>query len=645
MPNFVLKHKKLILSLLLIFLVSSLGIFILGAGEARAEGGILGGLIDISFSLVIKLIAYLGAFFKSIVSLLFWIVSMVLEMAFGLEKFTDADVVKLGWGITRDIANMLFVVGLLIIAGATALNIESYGVKKLLPFLIIAALLINFSLVMAGVIIDFTQVLTHFFYDEINIGNGIAAQMAQMLHISELPKLNTEAELGQKLAASISGSIIMVFSMFLEIIFILAASVAIALGAFFLIVRMVVLWILLILAPLAWLMWVLPATKHLFNDWWNNFFKWAFFAPIYSFFIYLAVAAYSSGAFSTIISSEMESIVSSSGWTETLGSAFLAVPNSFMQFLVIIGLLFGGLIVAQKLGIHGAAGVIAIAKNAQKGAGDWTKRKAQRATARPVGTIGRKLGDYSTRMGWVGRASGAKALLGQTGRGFRSLEEKERAAIGAEGKKYENYTDSNLKSTFKSVDARGKIAIANILAKRGKLKEEKGDEILGFTNEDIKKTIGIAKKYGQEKDIVKVRPDLAASPGQTKAEAREAIENAFSFKSDDLANLQPESYSGDGEYQTMVKKIIEDSIIKSGGKMKTPALSKIAESNPKLSAHISKEVIEKHIIPEEGREEIKKKRPDVVKYFEGDAAKALWEMGIEEKKEGQKKNEPAGFIP
>jgi len=635
MPNFVLKHKKFILSLLLISTVSSLGVFVFGVEEVRAWS-----LVDFGFSVITEIIGAFGSIFKALVNIFFWFASMILEMAFGLEEFTDASIVKIGWGITRDIANMLFVVGLLIIAGATALNIESYGVKKLLPKLIIAALLINFSLVMAGVIIDFTQILTHFFYDEIDTGSGLMAQIAQGLGVSEMPKLNPDAEIGQKMAAGASGVIMMIFSMFFEIVLMLAASVAIILGAFFLIVRMIVLWILLILAPLAWLMWVLPATSHLFQKWWSDFFKWAFFAPIYAFFIYLTILASRDGSFASIINDKMENIVTSSGWSETIASALLALPSSFMQFLVIVGLLFGGLIVAQKMGVYGSAGVIGVAKNAQKGAGNWAKRKAQRATARPTGTVGRKLGDLSTRMGWVGRATGAKALTKQAGRGFRSLEEKERSAIGAEGKKYENYTDDNLKSTHGSVDARGKVAIAQILAKRGKLKEDKG---LGFAGEDIEKTIGIAKKYGQAKDILKVRPDLAASSDQTDDQAKEAIKSAFSFKPDDLAKLQPESYSGDGKYQKIVQNTIEESIIETGGKMKTPALSKIATDNPKLSEHISKEIIEKKIKPEKEGKEIKKKRPDVVKYFEGDAAKALWGNVIEKQKEKQPK-QPAGFV-
>jgi hypothetical protein len=49
-----------------------------------------------------------------------------------------------GWVITRDIANMFFIVILLVIAFATILQIEQYNYKKWLPKLILMAILINF---------------------------------------------------------------------------------------------------------------------------------------------------------------------------------------------------------------------------------------------------------------------------------------------------------------------------------------------------------------------------------------------------------------------------------------------------------------------------------------------------------------------
>ena len=161
MSIFFSKHKKLILSLILILLISSLGIFILGAGKAQAFWPFdkITNILEAfdPYALVIGVIAAIGTAIHSLVSLFFWLAAMLLEIAFGLEKFTDAEVVKMGWKITRDLTNMFFVLILLVIAFATILRIETYGMKSLLPKLIIVALLINFSLVLAGVVFPSTN--------------------------------------------------------------------------------------------------------------------------------------------------------------------------------------------------------------------------------------------------------------------------------------------------------------------------------------------------------------------------------------------------------------------------------------------------------------------------------------------------------
>ncbi|GAG05001.1 unnamed protein product, partial [marine sediment metagenome] len=76
-----------------------------------------------------------------------------------LYNFMDEGIVQAGWAIVRDICNLFFILILLIIAFATILRLEPYDIKKMLPKLLIIALLINFSKMICGLIIDFSQVL------------------------------------------------------------------------------------------------------------------------------------------------------------------------------------------------------------------------------------------------------------------------------------------------------------------------------------------------------------------------------------------------------------------------------------------------------------------------------------------------------
>jgi len=92
-------------------------------------------------------------------------------------SFINAPIVKIGWTLTRDLANMLFILILLIIAFATVLRMESYGMKRLLPKLIMVAILINFSLVFAGFVIVA-------FANAVNIADGLDGLASGVLMIA-----------------------------------------------------------------------------------------------------------------------------------------------------------------------------------------------------------------------------------------------------------------------------------------------------------------------------------------------------------------------------------------------------------------------------------------------------------------------------
>ncbi|OGZ32111.1 MAG: hypothetical protein A3I88_01870 [Candidatus Portnoybacteria bacterium RIFCSPLOWO2_12_FULL_39_9] len=404
-----LKNKKILFSFLLIFIVSSLGVFVLRIQNAdavvkEAVGKAINWVADFTLEGIMWLIAKIGAIIHTLVSIFFWIAALFLQMVFGIEEFTKAGVVQVGWILTRDLVNLLFILVLMVIAFATILRIESYGLKTALPKLLIAVLLINFSLVIAGIIIDFSQVLTRFFIS--GSYGALSEHIASILKIQKVYELNPEANVGEKIAQGLGGIIMLIVSIFLGIFLILAAAVIIGLGAFLLIVRLIALWILLILAPLAWFFWILPATQKLWTDWWRSFLKWTFFAPVYAFFIYLALQTAEGGGFSNIISQEMENIVNAEGWSATIANSLASTPRLLLQFIAILGLLVGGLIAGQKLSLYGADGTMKVAKWIGKGAAGWASRQA---THIPL--------PWAQRMGgWISRRGEGRTQRGDEGR-------------------------------------------------------------------------------------------------------------------------------------------------------------------------------------------------------------------------------------
>jgi hypothetical protein len=329
--------------------------------------------------------------------LLLWLAASALDVALSLPKllggFTTSPVVTTGWPIIRDLANMFFSLILLVIAFATILRIESYGMKQVLWRLVVAALLINFSLVIAGVIIDGSNTLTSFFVQ----GNYTNTQGQPMktseaimngLKLSTLYDVNGSGLVNSSVTTvtpqidqtKIQGEIgfgNIFVNMILMIIFILVASFVLFVAAILFFIRMVALWILLIFAPLAWLAMILPATRSMWTKWWHEFMKWIIFAPVYAFFLYLTISIINNGLLERVFAQNAV-ITDSQG---LLISSFLSNFNLIINYIIIMIFMLAGLIFSRQSGIIGAATFANFASSVGKGSANFIGRAADRFLA------------------------------------------------------------------------------------------------------------------------------------------------------------------------------------------------------------------------------------------------------------------------
>ncbi len=261
----------------------------------------------------------------------------------------NVGVVDIGWKLFRDLANMGFIFILLYISIATILSIGNY--KKILVNVVIAALLINFSLFATNMVIDASNILANAFYQPIsNIGEGgVAGKISSRLNLNTIYKAdditgNAEAVgLGDKsiFTIAIMGSIFMAITAFVF----LAVSVM-------LIVRVAVLMMLMILSPLAFLSFVLPGLKaKVFDKWWSTLIDQSFFAPIFMALLYVIVSGISTEAFANSLSRVNKSSFASAF---TGGNEMLIVLN----FILIIALIIAALNIAKSM--SGKAGEIAM---------------------------------------------------------------------------------------------------------------------------------------------------------------------------------------------------------------------------------------------------------------------------------------------
>ena len=327
------------------------------------------------------------------------------------QTILEDDFVRSGWTILRDFANLGFVLVIIVIAIATIIRYKEYGVQKLLPRLIAAAILINFSLTLAGIVIGVSNSATVIFLSR--VGNGdpftfassIAGTLSpqRLIQSQEDPLPLIESDQPGMLESALSG--------ILDLVFTVVFSSVIALGmlafAFMFLARYLVLVFLLVTLPMVILFSVIPFLKGMWNKWVDYFLRWVFFAPAAAFFMYLAMltsSAYKNRADGATLDT----------LTNTGGNIQNVVRNG-MAGIILVGLMLGGLIVAQKMGIAGAAGAIKLAQGARKRVTVRAGRLARQAATRPLrGNLGRKATAGLQQLGQAGpfKGTGRSARIG-----------------------------------------------------------------------------------------------------------------------------------------------------------------------------------------------------------------------------------------
>ncbi|MCD6410704.1 hypothetical protein J7K92_02050 [bacterium] len=246
--------------------------------QAASVLGILGSILAIVLSPVIAVFTLITRlFFVWSATVLVW----VANPSFIKVSFTRNEFVQEGWTITRDFTYMFFLLILVAIGFATALRIKGYEVSKTLPRLIGVALLINFTPVICGVVIDASNIFMNFFLSAggagysgiINTITDLAKNVADALYTSSARNLLNGQLLFQGLG-------IILFN-------IMGAFVMILMAGLFLI-RYMALWTLVILSPLGFAALILPSTQKYWGIWWKQFLNWCFVGVGASFFLYLS---------------------------------------------------------------------------------------------------------------------------------------------------------------------------------------------------------------------------------------------------------------------------------------------------------------------------------------------------------------------
>lgn len=310
---------------------------LLGFGLTVADyaGGVINGATYTVLFALLYSFNIVVALFVALMAIIFHLVMII-----SIENFAEVvkySGVQVAWKIFRNLINISFIFTLLYIAISTIIGKAGVKTKSTLANVIIAALLINFSLFFTRVMIDASNILTVALYNYVGgpfgafgktLMNGLSLQSAWQ--------------------ASLSGQISSLGIMSLKLIITSLLLYTYYKAAFIFMGRMVMFLILMSLSPVAFLGDAIPGLSSFTSKWWVAFSGQLFVAPAFVFLMIIIVTFLSKGKEITALSKGVGTIA---GYTTN----FEVGPLIF--YGIVMTLLLGGM--KQVVKLSGEVGELA----------------------------------------------------------------------------------------------------------------------------------------------------------------------------------------------------------------------------------------------------------------------------------------------
>lgn len=190
------------------------------------------------------------------------------------------------WEYARNISNILFVILILVIiySQVTGLGLSNYGIKKTLPRIIIAAILVNLSFLICSLAVDTSNIIgasLRGFLDSI-AATATATQSSSAINISvaDLFVALTAGGAIAGLAVGLSGGLGAFLWMLIPVI--IGGLISLVVGLLTISLRQAVVALLIMISPLAFVAYLLPNTESWFKKWLDIFKQMLIFYPMFS---------------------------------------------------------------------------------------------------------------------------------------------------------------------------------------------------------------------------------------------------------------------------------------------------------------------------------------------------------------------------
>ncbi len=578
-----------------------------GTGKEVTECGLFGSWTQCFTDLIA---AVFVAILKAI-SFLLWLSGQLLNY---ILQFTIVDMktnlagltgINIAWKVVRDLMNIVFIFLLIYEGIKLIIGLGSRaGIQKFIGMIVLASLLVNFSLFFTKVLIDASNIVTIGFYNQIlgtNAQNagflgrpyGLSDPIVKALRLSSVygqdnPTLGAQDGLGGILIAGFGSALIILIGSF----------VFFAVAIMF-VIRYLTLILLLMLSPVAFMGMALPSMQGHAKDWWASLNGQLLFAPVYMIMTWIILTLMTSPGFFT------PGATFAQAFDNTSTVNVVGKMNLLVNFALIIGLLIASLVISKSTASKGskyigqmtgkatafAGGAIVgsaakIGRNTMGRAGNaLSQNESLKDTAANGNVVTRNLAkftlnrsDRAAKSTFDARGTGAFGALSEaTGVKFGKAPDKKKVNfqkdLEAKAKKEEEFAKSLKPNEDVFDEAKKKDKVekerlegvkndAEKIKKEAEDKHKKADEEIGILN----KKITDKQKEFDESKIPEYKKVLEEDLNKLKKEAEDKKKNLEDLKkiADESRKAHTQASAEHKEYKSQVedtvKKIYEERV-------------------------------------------------------------------------------------
>jgi len=221
-----------------------------------------------------------GTLAKGIDAIYGWLENLLIVNPISTDRDSP---VYLVWEYIRNITNIVFIIFLLVViySQLTGLGISNYGIKSVLPRIIIAAVLVNLSFILCAIAVDLSNILgasLKSVFDNVQASTTVSGGT----HVYSAGEIATSVLGGGTGAVAIAGIAYFSGAIFLLVPIIFAGIIAVLTAFIVMAARHALIVLLLIVSPLALVAYLLPNTESWFNKWKDLFLQMLVFYPMFA---------------------------------------------------------------------------------------------------------------------------------------------------------------------------------------------------------------------------------------------------------------------------------------------------------------------------------------------------------------------------